>query len=650
MTWICSRRFCWALGACILLPLAVAWSQSPPPSSDPAKSVGGPVERDSWLAYIGAGKRCGFLHTRLTRLENGQFRYIVEERILIDLLGASKEEITSRREYVVTSTYRPVSLQIEGRQASGIARARGTVREGKLEVTALRAGMERTRKVELPKGVIFEHCLEDWLRDRPKDFQAGEVLLLDEELWDIQCAAVKRRGSGQSEQVWEVDRGLGGGTVTYVYATDGTLREIKGPLAPQFLKRCTAEEAKSISYYKMADHDLLEFPLDKEIGRVDRLAEMTVRLSWTGIPFDRFQLEDERQHIVERSEKDGRFQAVVRIDRRKAASDLLPLPIRQPDLAPYLAESRYLKPRDPKLAETARRIVPSKATALEAARALSAWVATTVKPELFAETLTGPEVLECKRGKCAEYAILFASMARSVGLPTRIVLGQRLLGTRWAGHMWNEVYVGRWLTVDASVNEVGDAPALLKLTHSDSVDGTQPLRRDLTHSLSVSVEDFKSQTRLKDKFTTGIDKGVYTNAAFGCRVRLPVQEWSMEDLSKPGVATVRFRVPKEDDVLIHFAAFSLPVPLKVVTDARPMIYKDYKLVKNEEYAVGALKGRLLRFERSTGGKKVILTEILWTKGATGFIANMRAEAAAHDKHEANFRKVVSSFEQLPSEK
>jgi hypothetical protein len=610
-----------------------------------------PSATAGWLAYIGAGKRCGFLHTKVTRLENGQFRYLVEERILIDVFGVSKEEITSRREYVVTSAYRPVSLQCEGRQASGVSRARGTVREGKLEVTALRAGMERTRQVELPTGVILEHCLEDWLRDRPKDFQAGEVLLLDEDLWDIQPAAVKRRGAGQAERVWEVDRGPGVGTVTYIYAADGTLQEIKGPMAPHNLKRCSAEEGKSLSYHKLIGRDVLEFPLDKEIGRADQLTEMTVRLSWAGIPFDRFQLEDERQHVVERSEKDGRFQAVVRIGRVKAASDSLPLPVRQPDLAPSLAQARYIKPRDPKLAETARRIVSSKATALEAARALSAWVATTVRPDMFAETLTGPEVFECKRGKCSEYSILFASMARSVGLPTRIVLGQRLVGGRWAGHMWNEVFVGRWLTVDASVNKVGDSLALLKLTHSDSVEGTQPLRRDLTQSLSVSVQDFKSDAkRLQGKFTTGIDKGVYTNTTFACRVRVPVPEWSMEDQSKPGIATLRIRVPKENDVQIYFAAFSLPVPLKTVTDARPIIYKDYKLVKNEEHAVGPLKGRLLRFERSRGGKKETLTEILWAKDSTGFICNMWAEAAAHDKHEANFRKIVSSFEQLPSEK
>ena len=42
---------------------------------------------------------------------------------------------------------------------------------------------------------------------------------------------------------------------------------------------------------------------------------------------------------------------------------------------------------------------------------------------LIPETLSGPEVLQCRNGKCSEFSTLFASLARSLGIPTRIVLG-----------------------------------------------------------------------------------------------------------------------------------------------------------------------------------------------------------------------------------
>src|SRR5262245_33109401 len=98
----------------------------------------GPIPRDDWHRYVADAKRHGSVHTVVTRLDEGRFRYTVEGRLLLDILGAHKEEITWRREYVVTPAYHPVSFRAEGSQSSGASRASGVVRDGKLEVKALR--------------------------------------------------------------------------------------------------------------------------------------------------------------------------------------------------------------------------------------------------------------------------------------------------------------------------------------------------------------------------------------------------------------------------------------------------------------------------------------------------------------------------------
>ena len=48
-----------------------------------------------------------------------------------------------------------------------------------------------------------------------------------------------------------------------------------------------------------------------------------------------------------------------------------------------------------------------------------------------------------------------------------------MLAGQWMGHMWNEVFVGRWVTVDTGYNEIGESQLLLKFIHSDTVGGTQ---------------------------------------------------------------------------------------------------------------------------------------------------------------------------------
>lgn len=60
-------------------------------------------------------------------------------------------------------------------------------------------------------------------------------------------------------------------------------------------------------------------------------------------------------------------------------------------------------------------------------------------------TMTG------KKGICYDYASLFASMLRSIGIPTKLVMGTSQYVDVY--HAWNEVYLnGKWVTVDTTVD------------------------------------------------------------------------------------------------------------------------------------------------------------------------------------------------------
>ncbi len=111
------------------------------------------------------------------------------------------------------------------------------------------------------------------------------------------------------------------------------------------------------------------FPIDSEIGPLDRLESLTVELRWKDIGFDRFRLEDDRQHVVERSQEGtdtGRWCGSSPPGRSTSPARL---PITGPEFAPDLGESRYIKPRDPKIVAVAREVTRGKADALEAVKA-----------------------------------------------------------------------------------------------------------------------------------------------------------------------------------------------------------------------------------------------------------------------------------------
>ena len=56
-------------------------------------------------------------------------------------------------------------------------------------------------------------------------------------------------------------------------------------------------------------------------------------------------------------------------------------------------------------------------------------------------------------GDCNEHAVLFAALARAAGIPTRIEAGLVYLNGRFYYHAWNAVYLDRWVTVDALMNQ-----------------------------------------------------------------------------------------------------------------------------------------------------------------------------------------------------
>jgi len=69
------------------------------------------------------------------------------------------------------------------------------------------------------------------------------------------------------------------------------------------------------------------------------------------------------------------------------------------------------------------------------------------------------EVLRTRVGDCKQHTALYVAMARSLGLPSRVVVGLVYQGGAFYFHAWPEVYItadagrGRWIPVDPTLNQ-----------------------------------------------------------------------------------------------------------------------------------------------------------------------------------------------------
>ncbi|MEM4137869.1 MAG: transglutaminase-like domain-containing protein [Candidatus Anstonellaceae archaeon] len=75
----------------------------------------------------------------------------------------------------------------------------------------------------------------------------------------------------------------------------------------------------------------------------------------------------------------------------------------------------------------------------------------------FDKSYSPQEILKIKKGVCTHYALLFSSLAQSLGYKTRYVHGFAYSSKAggWIGHVWVEVYLGKWVGVDPTWLEVG---------------------------------------------------------------------------------------------------------------------------------------------------------------------------------------------------
>jgi hypothetical protein len=142
----------------------------------------------------------------------------------------------------------------------------------------------------------------------------------------------------------------------------------------------------------------------------------------------------------------------------------------------FLEPSAYVQSDDPQIRAAAQAVVAGEKDAYQAGQKLQRWVTKNMKFDLGIVFAPSTEVFKNRRGTCAGYAMLLTTMARSVGIPARYVMGYVYLDGIFGGHAWTEIKVGKdWIPLDAAVPADGPADAthlaLLRTSLAEGVTG-----------------------------------------------------------------------------------------------------------------------------------------------------------------------------------
>lgn len=127
-------------------------------------------------------------------------------------------------------------------------------------------------------------------------------------------------------------------------------------------------------------------------------------------------------------------------------------PVTDPALQEELSATAYLDHDLSAVTNQAREIVGDEKSAYQACSKIRAWVFANMKTDPgIGITRSASDVLKSRVGVCRDYAILFAALARSVGIPARVAAGLIYTNGGFYYHAWVECYVGQWVPFDATL-------------------------------------------------------------------------------------------------------------------------------------------------------------------------------------------------------
>ncbi len=127
----------------------------------------------------------------------------------------------------------------------------------------------------------------------------------------------------------------------------------------------------------------------------------------------------------------------------------------------YVLPGEGVPSDDQQIKDLARKIVKGATNDFEKMAILTHWVHEYIT---YDESMTGKyldayTILQGRRGVCVEYATLFVTLARALGYPTRFVGGIAYGDQGPTGHMWAEVYLGKWVPFDPTWDLGGSVDA-----------------------------------------------------------------------------------------------------------------------------------------------------------------------------------------------
>jgi hypothetical protein len=253
-----------------------------------------------------------------------------------------------------------------------------------------------------------------------------------------------------SYNAFRIETEMWGNIMTFWLDENGTVLKEEGFMGLVMIKSSAANAPMDIEGNGGEDfYEITAVPVDRELPDPSRLSYLKLKVDGvdnSGI--NKTAWDGGRQ----RFDKD-----IMEISgEKKPLKSSYSIPYDQSDnrLDPFLRSEFNIESESDEIREKAREIVGKEKDPVRASEKLMNWVYHNLDKRPVISVPSALDVLRTRVGDCNEHATLLTALLRASGIPARLSIGLVYNRKKFFYHAWTEVYVGEWISMDATLNQM----------------------------------------------------------------------------------------------------------------------------------------------------------------------------------------------------
>ncbi|MBN2287951.1 MAG: transglutaminase domain-containing protein [Candidatus Glassbacteria bacterium] len=439
----------------------------------------------SWYGIYFQGQKIGYSNSTTSRQDS--FLVITDRTYMSFSMLGSPQAVDSYLRAVADDSLRLLSFvfSISGEESEfGV---RGTVEDSVLALQVTSAGETRSERVrvqghpQLPSTVqllLADLELEPGRRFSTTVFDPGSLANVPLEVEVL--GREKITYQGREVEVWHLRESMLNMPVDTYLDDDGRMLEERSRMGYRVVLEDEGTATSDSLLSRTTDiNRLISIVPDSPLPENRRITRL--RLELHGVGQDTLGLRGGSQTYEDRV-----LEVVSAAPDSSALLDTVPAWVRES----YTIPSAFIQSEHPRLLALASEIIDLNDSPDGRIRSIIAWMSANIAQKPTFSIPNTLEVLERRSGDCNEFAVLFCSLARAAGIPTRVAMGLVYLEGAFYYHAWCECYLGGWVPVDPIFGQFPADATHLRVLAGDMDRQVEIL--PLIGTLEISVLDWET--------------------------------------------------------------------------------------------------------------------------------------------------------------